>query len=127
MGKLDNTLIIYICGDNGTSSEGSTLGTPFDLAAIQAFDIPVAEQLKYLRRVGLDQDAPAYGGRLGLGLRHAVQMDEAGRVAFRRHAPGHGDFMARPHQRRWAASAPSSTTSSISCRRFSKPPASRRR
>jgi len=28
MGELDNTLIIYICGDNGTSPEGSTLGTP---------------------------------------------------------------------------------------------------
>ena len=26
-GKLDNTLIIYICGDNGTSSEGTTEGT----------------------------------------------------------------------------------------------------
>ena len=24
MGKLDNTLIIYISGDNGTSAEGST-------------------------------------------------------------------------------------------------------
>ena len=33
MGKLDNTLIIYICGDNGTSAEGTTLGTPFDMAA----------------------------------------------------------------------------------------------
>ena len=30
LGKLDNTLIIYIEGDNGTSAEGSTLGTPFD-------------------------------------------------------------------------------------------------
>src|SRR5215471_9777378 len=27
LGKLDNTLIIYISGDNGTSAEGSTLGT----------------------------------------------------------------------------------------------------
>ena len=26
MGKLDNTLIIYICGDNGTSPEGTSLG-----------------------------------------------------------------------------------------------------
>jgi arylsulfatase A-like enzyme len=43
MGKLDNTLIIYISGDNGTSAEGSTVGTPFDMAAIQAIDIPVAE------------------------------------------------------------------------------------
>ena len=47
LGKLDNTLIIYIEGDNGCSAEGSTLGTPFDLAAIQGIDIPVAEQLKF--------------------------------------------------------------------------------
>ena len=47
MGKLDNTLIIYIEGDNGTSAEGSTLGTPFDMAAIQGIDVPVAEQLKF--------------------------------------------------------------------------------
>ena len=46
-GKLDNTLIIYICGDNGTSSEGTTLGTPFDTAGLQDIEIPVAEQLKY--------------------------------------------------------------------------------
>ena len=26
MGKLDNTLIIYICGDNGTSPEGTLSG-----------------------------------------------------------------------------------------------------
>jgi arylsulfatase A-like enzyme len=46
-GKLDNTLIIYITGDNGTSAEGSTVGTPFDLAAIQAINVPVKEQLKF--------------------------------------------------------------------------------
>jgi arylsulfatase len=28
MGKLDNTLIIYIAGDNGNSAEGSLVGTP---------------------------------------------------------------------------------------------------
>jgi arylsulfatase A-like enzyme len=47
LGELDNTLIIYISGDNGTSAEGSTIGTPFDLAAIQAVDIPVDVQLKF--------------------------------------------------------------------------------
>jgi len=46
-GKLDNTLIIYIEGDNGTSAEGSTIGTAFDLAAIQAINMPVEDQLKY--------------------------------------------------------------------------------
>ena len=46
-GKLDNTLIIYIEGDNGTSAEGSLVGTAFDLAALNAVDMPVKDQLKY--------------------------------------------------------------------------------
>src|SRR5208282_5169999 len=33
MGKLDNTLIIYICGDNGTSAEGTLSGTFNQLTA----------------------------------------------------------------------------------------------
>ena len=48
MGKLDNTLIIYICGDNGTSPEGTTLGTPNQYTAYNGIlDVPVAEQLKF--------------------------------------------------------------------------------
>ncbi len=57
-GKLDNTLIIYICGDNGTSAEGTTLGTPFDIAALQAIEIPVAEQLKHYDDWGSIKTAP---------------------------------------------------------------------
>ncbi len=58
MGKLDNTLIIYIEGDNGTSAEGSTIGTPFDLAAIQGINVPVAEQLKYYDAWGSSTTTP---------------------------------------------------------------------
>jgi hypothetical protein len=48
MGKLDNTLIIYICGDNGTSPEGTLLGTPNQYTAYNGIlDFPVAEQLKF--------------------------------------------------------------------------------
>jgi arylsulfatase len=57
-GKLDNTLIIYIAGDNGTSAEGSTLGTPFDMAAIEGVNIPVADQLKYYDVWGADKTEP---------------------------------------------------------------------
>jgi arylsulfatase A-like enzyme len=57
-GKLDDTLIIYICGDNGTSAEGSTIGTPFDMAAVEAINIPVAEQLKYYDEWGSDKTQP---------------------------------------------------------------------
>jgi len=47
-GKLDNTLIIYIVGDNGTSPEGTLLGTPNQYTAYNGIlEIPVAEQLKF--------------------------------------------------------------------------------
>ncbi|HLN31186.1 MAG TPA: arylsulfatase [Gemmataceae bacterium] len=48
MGKLDNTLIIYIDGDNGTSPEGTLLGTPNQYTAYNGvLDFPVKEQLKF--------------------------------------------------------------------------------
>ena len=47
-GKLDNTLIIYIDGDNGTSPEGTLVGTPNQYTAYNGIlDVPVAEQLKF--------------------------------------------------------------------------------
>jgi arylsulfatase A-like enzyme len=58
LGKLDNTIIIYISGDNGTSAEGSTVGTPFDMAAIQAVNVPVEEQLKYYDAWGSAETDP---------------------------------------------------------------------
>jgi arylsulfatase A-like enzyme len=48
IGKLDNTLIIYIAGDNGTSPEGTLLGTPNQYTAYNGIlKIPVEEQLRY--------------------------------------------------------------------------------
>ena len=46
IGKLDNTLIIYINGDNGTSSEGTLLGTPNEVAMFNGVEVPVEVQLK---------------------------------------------------------------------------------
>jgi arylsulfatase A-like enzyme len=46
-GKLDNTLVIYIAGDNGNSAEGSLIGTPNEVASLQGVPVPVEDQLKY--------------------------------------------------------------------------------
>ncbi len=95
MGKLDNTLIIYINGDNGTSSEGTLNGTPNEMAMFNGVMVPVEDQLKYFYDVwGSDQHLSAHGGGMGLGLRHAVLLDQADRLALRRRAPGYGDFLA---------------------------------
>ena len=46
MGKLDNTLIIYICGDNGTSPEGTLSGTYNQMTAYNGIlDVPMPLQL----------------------------------------------------------------------------------
>jgi hypothetical protein len=46
MGKLDNTLVIYISGDNGSSAEGTLVGTPNEVAMFNGVDVPVEAQLK---------------------------------------------------------------------------------
>ncbi len=46
MGKLDDTLIIYIVGDNGSSAEGSPIGTPNEVAQFNGVTPPVELQLE---------------------------------------------------------------------------------
>jgi arylsulfatase A-like enzyme len=46
-GKLNDTLIIYISGDNGSSAEGSLNGTPNEVAQFNGAEVPVEDQLKY--------------------------------------------------------------------------------
>ena len=56
MGKLDNTLIIYINGDNGTSAEGGPLGTPNEVAFFNGVNMmPVAVQMKWYDVWGTEQ------------------------------------------------------------------------
>ncbi len=59
MGKLDNTLVIYIEGDNGTSAEGTLVGTPNEMASFNGVNVPVEAQLKYFYDVwGTDKTYP---------------------------------------------------------------------
>jgi arylsulfatase len=59
LGKLDNTLIIYISGDNGTSPEGTTVGTPNQYTAYNGIlNLPVAEQMKAYDAWGSAQTYP---------------------------------------------------------------------
>ena len=99
-GKLDNTLIIYINGDNGTSSEGTLLGTPNEVAMFNGVDGARRRPVEvFLRRLGHGQDLSAHGGAVGVGVRHAILLDQADFLALWRRAPGHGDRVAGPHHR----------------------------
>jgi arylsulfatase A-like enzyme len=59
MGKLDNTLIIYICGDNGTSPEGTLSGAYNQLTAYNGIlKAPEALQLLHYEEWGSDKTYP---------------------------------------------------------------------
>jgi len=56
MGKLDNTLIIYINGDNGTSAEGGPMGTPNEVAWFNGVNnMPADIQMKWYDVWGTEQ------------------------------------------------------------------------
>jgi arylsulfatase A-like enzyme len=58
MGKLDNTLVIYIAGDNGNSAEGSLAGTPNEVASLQGIQVPVKDQLQLYEAWGGERTYP---------------------------------------------------------------------
>ncbi|MBX7135527.1 MAG: arylsulfatase, partial [Fimbriimonadaceae bacterium] len=56
LGKLDNTLIIYINGDNGTSAEGGPMGTPNEVAFFNGLnELPIDVQMKFYDVWGTEQ------------------------------------------------------------------------
>jgi arylsulfatase len=60
LGKLDNTLIIYISGDNGASAEGSLTGTPSEMLPFNGIDLTAAEEMPWYDAWGTDQTYPHY-------------------------------------------------------------------
>jgi arylsulfatase A-like enzyme len=56
MGKLDDTLVIYINGDNGTSAEGGPMGTPNEVAFFNGVNmLPAETQMKWYDVWGTEQ------------------------------------------------------------------------
>ena len=56
LGRLDNTLVIYINGDNGTSAEGGPQGTPNEVAFFNGInEMPVDVQMKWYDVWGTEQ------------------------------------------------------------------------
>jgi arylsulfatase len=60
IGKLDNTLVIYISGDNGASPEGTLHGLYSEFAVLNGIHPTVAENMKFYDAWGTDQTYPHY-------------------------------------------------------------------
>jgi arylsulfatase len=60
MGQLDNTLIIYISGDNGASAEGMLNGTPNEFTTFNGIPVPVKDQFLWYEFWGSDRTFPHF-------------------------------------------------------------------
>src|SRR5712675_558591 len=60
MGELNNTLIIYISGDNGASSEGMLNGTPNEWTTFNGVAVPVKDQFLWYEFWGSDKTFPHF-------------------------------------------------------------------
>ncbi len=132
LGVRDNTIVIYIFGDNGASAEGQN-GTISELLAQNGIPNTVEQQIAALEKIGgLD----ALGSPKTDNMYHAGWA-WAGNTPFRHtklvasHFGGTRnpmvDLVAKGHQGRTRRRGRSSTTSTTSCRLSTRSSASSRR
>ena len=60
LGELDNTLIIYISGDNGASAEGMVNGTPNEFTTFNGIEVPIKDQFLWYEFWGSERTFPHY-------------------------------------------------------------------
>ena len=60
LGELNNTLIIYIGGDNGASAEGMINGTPNEFTTFNGVEVPVKDQFLWYPFWGSERTFPHY-------------------------------------------------------------------
>ncbi|MBB3933446.1 arylsulfatase [Kaistia hirudinis] len=60
LGELDNTLIIYIGGDNGASAEGMLNGTPNEFTTFNSVSVPVKDQYLWYPFWGSERTFPHF-------------------------------------------------------------------
>ena len=60
LGEWENTLIIYISGDNGASAEGMINGTPNEFTTFNGVEVPVKDQFLWYEFWGSDRTFPHY-------------------------------------------------------------------
>ena len=118
LGELDNTLIIWIWGDNGASMEGTITGSFNELTMqngiplTDEMQLQLSERLRRYGSMGRRDHGPPLRRGVGVGGQHTVPVGQTGRIAPRRHPQSVGRALARAHPRhRWTAFASSRTSS----------------
>ena len=122
MGQMDNTLVVYMVGDNGASSEGGVQGSLNEMAFMNMIPEDYKEVLKHKDDLGTWKTHNHYP----VGWAHAMNTPMQWVKAVPRTTAARATAWSsrgRRGSRIRAASARSGTTPSTSCRHSSKSPA----
>ena len=99
LGKLDNTLIIYINGDNGTSAEGGPMGTPNEVAWFNGVnELPADVQMKWYDVWGTEQTYNHMSAGWSWMFDTPFSWFKQNASPARRRQPEHGGVVAGAHQ-----------------------------
>ena len=105
MGDLDNTLVIYIWGDNGASMEGTVTGSFNELTFLNGLVLDPDQQMALIEQYGGIEElggihtAPHFAV-VGARLQHPVQVRQADRQPPRRYPRPDGRVVAGEHRSR---------------------------
>ncbi len=94
LGELDNTLIIYISGDNGASAEGMLNGTPNEFTTFNGVSVPVKDQFLWYPFWGSDRTFPHYAASWAWAMDTPFKWVK--QVASHRGGTGNGMAMSWP-------------------------------
>ena len=85
LGDLDNTLVLYIWGDNGASMEGTPTGSFNEMTFLNGLVLDADQQLALIEQyggieaLGGEHSAPHYAAAWGARREHAVPVGQADR------------------------------------------------
>jgi arylsulfatase A-like enzyme len=97
-GQLDNTLIFFIAGDNGTSGEGGMNGMFNEYTYFNGVPEKVEDMLKLVDKWGNPETYPHMAAGWAVALNSPFRLDEASRLRLRRHPQWHGRPLAQENQ-----------------------------
>ncbi len=82
LGIMDNTIIIYIAGDNGASAEGQRLGMYQEMTYFNEYPETVPEMLKHYDEWGSPSTYPHFSAGWAVALGCTIYLDQASSFRF---------------------------------------------
>ena len=98
IGEMDNTLFIYIAGDNGTSAEGGFVGMYNEMTYFNGVTEKVEDLIPLIDKWGGPETFPHMAAGWAVAFDTPFYVDQAGGVRLRRHPQRDGHPLAAGHQ-----------------------------